>query len=134
MGNVRSPRFLPKLPKDEREDARLPVVIGDGLVCFRGELAVPRPGDLASVRSGEIGGSTADDERRCCSSGGCCACCLVLLRVVVDFCSSCSITAAYSRSISRWFLSLSSSMTLSSNVTTLLWNDACLLCPFLPKP
>ena len=50
MGRFRMPRFLPKLPKDDRDEARLWIVIGEGLVCLCGEVVSVRVGDLVSVR------------------------------------------------------------------------------------
>ena len=52
MGRFLIPRFLPKLPIEEREEARLTVVMGDGLVCFRGDAVTVLVGDLVSNRDG----------------------------------------------------------------------------------
>ena len=54
IGKFRTPRFLLKLPSDEREDARLLVVIGDGLVCFLGEVEMDIPGDLIPGEGGKL--------------------------------------------------------------------------------
>ncbi len=83
------PRFLPKLPKDEREEARLWVVMGDGLIDFLGEVVRVRLGDLVPALGG--GDGSPDVERRCCSSGGCC-CSSLTSMTDEDFCSSCSMT------------------------------------------
>lgn len=98
MVRLRTPRFLLKLPKEVREEARLWVVvpavdIGEGL----GNLIL---GDVVGMRDGEVvpvrgGGEDAPEVRRCCSSGGS----WVLWPGLTSdkdlaFCSSCSITAA----------------------------------------
>lgn len=55
MGRFRMPRLLLKLPNDEREDARLCVVMGDGLVFFLGEVEMDNPGALVSLGAGRLG-------------------------------------------------------------------------------
>ena len=99
MGRLRMPRFLLKLPSDERDELRLWMESGWGLKEARGDFVAARAGDTVSERGGGSDGFCA--WRRCCSSGGLCGrCSSGKQETDADFFSSCSITAAYSRSIS----------------------------------
>lgn len=98
MVRLRTPRFVLKLPKEVREEARLwdvvPMVeMGDGFgKLTRGDMVAMREGDVVAVRGG---GEDAPEPRRCRNSGGVCVLCPCLTSDNgLDFCSSCSMTAA----------------------------------------
>lgn len=73
MGRPRMPRFLLKLPSDERDELRLWNERGLGLDEVRGDFVAVRAGDTVSERGG--GSDDCCVERRCCSSGGLCGRC-----------------------------------------------------------
>ena len=110
MGRPRMPRFLLKLPREVREEAREgvdrpPIEIGEGLEALElekrrrgGEAVVERDGG-EEIRSGCVGEPGC---RRCWNSGGLCGTISwVASYTTADCLASCSITAAYKRSISR---------------------------------
>lgn len=73
MGRLRMPRFLLKLPNEERDELRLCIESGVGLVEARGDFVAVRAGEMVSDRGGGSDGFCV--ERRCCSSGGLCGRC-----------------------------------------------------------
>ena len=147
----------PKEAKEERDELRecpLSTVIGEGLLMRRGDFVEARPGEAVLILEGNSASGGGDRGycsgigarfwRRCWNSGGCCprgerGGSMDWVVIWDDFLvrsASCSATAAYSWSISNSFFFLSSSMTDSSNVTTLLCTDPLCLCllMMLPQP